>query len=85
MTQRNIPARVHLIIMNELDVEEEQLTPEANIKDDLGADSLDKIELVMALEDEFFITIPDELIDTILTVQDAITFVEERAGGKQIK
>ena len=83
MTQKNIPARVRLIIMNELDVEEEQLTPEANIKDDLGADSLDKIELVMALEDEFFITIPDESIDTILTVQDAITFVEERAGGKQ--
>lgn len=70
-------------MVDKLAVDPEQITPEANIKDDLGADSLDVIELVMALEDEFKISIPDDMIFDITTVQQAFDCVADRAIGKK--
>lgn len=70
--------RVKEIIMKQLAVNPEQLTPEASFIDDLGADSLDTVELIMALEDEFSVKIPDEDAEKIATVQDAITYMNTR-------
>ena len=71
--------RVKKIISEQLGVEEEKVTPEANFVEDLGADSLDTVELVMALEEEFGIEIPDEDADRkIATVQNAIDYISER-------
>ena len=67
--------RVKKIIVDQLGVEEETVTPEASFVDDLGADSLDTVELVMALEEEFGIEIPDEDAEKIATVQDAIGYI----------
>lgn len=77
-----IELRVRQIIIEKLAVDDEDITLESNIKEDFGADSLDVIELVMAFEDEFKINIPDEIVENIVTVQQAITCVEERAGAK---
>ena len=63
--------------MNQLNVNEEQITPTASFLDDLGADSLDTVELVMEFEEEFDITIPDEEAEKIQTVGQAITYIEE--------
>ena len=68
--------RVKKIIVDQLGVEEETVTPEASFVDDLGADSLDTVELVMALEDEFAIEIPDEDAEKITTVQLAIDYAK---------
>ena len=73
--------RVKKIIVDQLGVEEELVTPEASFVDDLGADSLDTVELVMALEEEFGIEIPDEDAEKIATVQDAITYIKEHKKG----
>ncbi|MEC4683479.1 MAG: acyl carrier protein [Nitrospirota bacterium] len=70
--------RVKKIISEQLGVEEEEVTPEANFVEDLGADSLDTVELVMALEEEFGIEIPDEDAEKIATVQNAIDYISER-------
>ena len=70
--------RVKKIIVDQLGVEEETVTPEASFVDDLGADSLDTVELVMALEEEFGIEIPDEDAEKITTVQQAIDYINER-------
>ena len=70
-------ARVKEIIMKQLAVNAEQLTPAASFIDDLGADSLDTVELVMALEDEFSVKIPDEDAEKIGTVQDAIDYMNK--------
>ena len=67
--------RVKKIIISQLNVSEEQVTPEANFIDDLGADSLDTVELIMAIEEEFDTEIPEEEAASIATVQDAIDFV----------
>ena len=75
-------ARVKEIIMNQLAVNPEQLTPEASFIDDLGADSLDTVELIMALEDEFSVKIPDEDAEKILTVQDAINYLNQRVPAR---
>lgn len=83
MEQNNIPARVIEIIVDKLAVLPEDVTPEANIKEDLGADSLDVLELILAFEDEFSITIPDEVVESVVTVQQAIVLVEERAANKK--
>ena len=70
--------RVKEIIAKELEVEVKQLTPEAKFIEDLGADSLDIVELVMALEEEFEIEIPDEDAEKITTVNQAIDYINER-------
>ena len=67
------------IIVEQLGVKAEEVTPEASFVDDLGADSLDTVELVMALEEEFGIEIPDEDAEKIQTVGDAIKYIEEKA------
>ncbi len=68
---------VKKIIVDQLGVDEAEVTPEAKFIDDLGADSLDTVELVMALEEEFGIEIPDEDAEKIASVQDAITYIRE--------
>jgi acyl carrier protein len=67
--------RIREIIMEQLGVEEEQITLEASFIDDLGADSLDTVELVMAFEEEFDVEIPDEDAEKIRTVQDVIEYL----------
>ena len=69
--------KVKKIIVDQLGVEEGEVTPEAKFIDDLGADSLDTVELVMALEEEFGIEIPDEEAEKIVTVKDAIAYIKE--------
>ncbi len=70
--------RVKKIIVEQLGVEEEDVTPEASFVEDLGADSLDTVELVMAFEEEFDIEIPDEEAEKILTVGRAIEYIKEK-------
>jgi acyl carrier protein len=73
--------RVKEIIAKELEVEVKQLTPEAKFIEDLGADSLDIVELVMALEEEFGLDIPDEEADKLKTVGDAMNYLKSHAGA----
>lgn len=75
----DIAKRVKEIITEQLGVEESTVVPEASFMDDLGADSLDTVELVMALEEEFDIEIPDEDAEKIQTVNDAIEYITEHA------
>jgi acyl carrier protein len=77
----NIEARVKKIIVEQLGVKEEQVTNDASFVEDLGADSLDTVELVMALEEEFECEIPDEDAEKITTVQQAIDYVKAHLGG----
>ena len=72
----SIEERVKKIIVEQLGVKEEDVKPEATFVEDLGADSLDTVELVMALEEEFDIEIPDEEAEKITTVQSAIDYVQ---------
>ena len=72
--------RVKKIIVSQLNVSEEQVTPEASFIDDLGADSLDTVELVMAFEEEFGSEISDSEAEKILTVGDAIKFIESKSN-----
>jgi acyl carrier protein len=74
----DIDARVKDIIINELGVEAEKVTPDASFVEDLGADSLDTVELVMAFEEEFGIEIPDEDAEKMQTVGDAIKYISEQ-------
>ena len=69
--------KVKSIIVEQLGVDEEEVTPDASFVDDLGADSLDTVELVMAFEEEFDINIPDDAAEKIQTVGQAIKFIEE--------
>ena len=73
----SIDERVKQIIVEQLDVSEDEVTPEASFIDDLGADSLDIVELVMAMEEMFDVEIPDEEAENIRTVQDAINYIQE--------
>jgi acyl carrier protein len=73
----NTAAKVKEIIINELGVDPEKVTPEASFVDDLGADSLDTVELVMAFEEEFTIDIPDEDAEQMRTVGEAIAYIEK--------
>lgn len=74
--------KVKKIIVEQLGVDEAEVTPEASITDDLGADSLDQVELVMAFETEFNIDIPDEEAEKIKTVGDAVTRIDQAAVAK---
>ncbi|KMS55992.1 acyl carrier protein [Novosphingobium barchaimii LL02] len=71
-----VAGRVTRIVIEHMGVYADQVTPEARFIEDLGGDSLDVVELVMALEDEFGVSIDDADIENILTVQDAITYIE---------
>lgn len=73
-----IEARVKKIVMEQLGVKEDEITTEASFVDDLGADSLDTVELVMALEEEFETEIPDEDAEKMVTIKDAINYIVER-------
>lgn len=72
--------RVTKIVIEQLSCEEDKVVPEASFIDDLGADSLDTVELVMAFEEEFDIEIPDEVAETIQTVADAVAKIDEHAS-----
>ncbi|MDD9893416.1 MAG: acyl carrier protein [Gammaproteobacteria bacterium] len=76
----SIEERVTKIVMEQLEVSEEQATANASFVDDLGADSLDTVELVMALEEEFEVEIPDEVAEKITSIQEAIDYVKEQQG-----
>ena len=73
----NVEQKVKEIICEQLGVSEEEVTPAASFIEDLGADSLDIVELVMAMEEEFEVEIPDEEAEHIKTVQDAVNFINE--------
>lgn len=74
----NILERVTKIIVDRLGVDESKVTPEATFKEDLGADSLDVVELVMELEDEFGLQFSDEDSEKIVTVGDAVSYIESK-------
>ena len=76
----SILERVQRIIVDKLGVDESEVTPEASFTNDLGADSLDTVELIMEFENEFDISIPDESAEKIQTVGDAIKYLEEAVG-----
>ena len=75
----DISARVKAIIVDKLGVDESEVTPEASFTNDLGADSLDTVELIMEFEKEFNIAIPDDQAEKIGTVGDAIAYIEANA------
>ena len=74
----DVSSKVQKIVADHLGIDESKVTPESKFIDDLGADSLDTVELVMAFEEKFNIEIPDDAAETILTVQDAINFIENK-------
>ena len=71
--------KVKSIIVDQLDVEEDKVTMDANIQEDLGADSLDVVDLVMSFEEEFDIEIPDDQVENIKTVGDVVKYIEDKA------
>jgi len=75
----DIAERVKKIVAEHLGVEADKVVPEASFIDDLGADSLDTVELVMAFEEEFSVEIPDDVAEKILTVQNAIDFIAKNS------
>ena len=79
----SIESRVKQIVIEQLGVKEEEVSNDASFVDDLGADSLDTVELVMALEEEFDIEIQDEQAEKITTIQQAIDFIKSEIGEAQ--
>lgn len=79
--ERNIEAEVKRIIKEQLDVDEKDIKPESTFIDDLGADSLGLVELVLAFEEAFEIDIPDEDTEKIRTVQDAVDYIQKHASS----
>ena len=77
---KDIEEKVKKIVCEQLDVSEEDIVPEAIFVDDLGADSLDQVELIMAMEEEFDISIPDDDAEQITTIQNAIDYVTRAKG-----
>lgn len=75
--------RIKKIITEHLDIEESKIIPEASFAADLGADSLDTVELIMALEEHFEIEIPDEEAQNILTVKNAVDYINEKVAKKE--
>jgi acyl carrier protein len=78
MTPKQIEEKVRKIIVAQLDISEEDVRLESSFKDDLNADSLDLVELLMAMEEKFDIEIPDEAAEEIQSVQGAITYIQKR-------
>ena len=76
----DIAARVKKIVIEHLGVEADKVVDTANVIDDLGADSLDTVELVMAFEEEFSVEIPDDAAETIRTVGDAVSFITKKSA-----
>ncbi len=83
MSQNNVSEKVQEIVVEHLGVEASQVKEPASFIEDLGADSLDTVELVMAFEEEFDIEIPDEDAEKILTVKDAINYIQEKSAAAQ--
>ncbi|MFW6263918.1 MAG: acyl carrier protein [Cyanobacteriota bacterium] len=75
---QDIFEKVKKIVSEQLEKDENEIKPESNFANDLGADSLDTVELVMALEEEFDVEIPDEAAENILTVQAAVDYIDEK-------
>jgi acyl carrier protein len=80
MSDKPIEEKVKDIIVEQLGVNPEQVTPSASFIEDLGADSLDIVELVMAFEEEFGVEIPDDAAEKITTVRDAIEYIDQNKG-----
>jgi acyl carrier protein len=78
----SVEERVKQIIVEQLGVDEAEVTPTASFVDDLGADSLDQVELVMAFEGAFGIEVPDEDAEKMTTVKDAVEYIDKHAKGK---
>ena len=76
----DIPERIKKIVTEHLGIESDKVVDNASFIDDLGADSLDTVELVMAFEEEFGVEIPDDAAESITTVKDAIKFIEEQSS-----
>ncbi|MDM9380302.1 MULTISPECIES: acyl carrier protein [unclassified Chlorogloeopsis] len=81
MSQAEIFEKVKKIVSEQLSVEADKVTPQASFANDLGADSLDTVELVMALEEEFDIEIPDEAAEKITTVQEAVDYINDKVAA----
>ena len=79
----SVEERVKQIIVEQLGVDEGEVTPTASFVDDIGADSLDTVELVMAFEEAFGIEIPDEDAEKIATVKDAVEYIQKHASAKK--
>ncbi|GAB4247802.1 MAG: acyl carrier protein [Candidatus Methylacidiphilales bacterium] len=82
MSEKSIEERVKQIIIENLSVNAEQVTPDAKFIEDLGADSLDVVELVMAFEEQFDVEVPDEDAEKLLTVGDVVKYIEDKEGSK---
>ncbi len=83
MDNATIEERVKKIIVTELGVREDQITPEARFIEDLNADSLDTVELVMQFEEEFDLKIPDDVVENMLTVGKAIDYIKAQSADEQ--
>ncbi len=81
MGGENLQQRLYALVANQLGLEREELVPEARILDDLGADSLDVVELVMALEESFNIVVPDEDVERLQTIGDVQQYLEVRSSN----
>ncbi|HUB67681.1 MAG TPA: acyl carrier protein [Candidatus Methylacidiphilales bacterium] len=80
MAEKSIEDKVKDIIVEQLGVNPEQVTPQAKFIEDLGADSLDTVELVMAFEEEFNVEVPDEEAEKLQTVGDVVKYIEDKAS-----
>ncbi len=80
MSENEIFKKVQKIVAEQLGVDESEVTPQASFANDLGADSLDTVELVMALEEEFDVEIPDEAAEEIATVQSAVDYINSKVA-----
>ncbi|HAA47968.1 MAG TPA: acyl carrier protein [Synergistaceae bacterium] len=83
MKMEEITTRLKEIVMDRLDVEEEQIKPEASFVEDLGADSLDIVELIMGIEEEFDIEIPDEDAEKLTNVGEAMDYIKNKLGVEE--
>ena len=82
MKMEEVQAILNEIVMDRLNAEEDQIKPEASFVEDLGADSLDIVELIMGIEEEFDIEIPDEDAEKLTTVEEAMTYVKTKLGAE---